>query len=159
MPMQGGRGRSAFKPVGWLSLNDRPGGRGAAIAAWRAKTAWRTAAYNALLRRRLPTGLARIYVQVEFRFPDRLHRDPSNFEPTVKPIIDALQTTRQYHRKKRGGGLELVVEPGIGMVLGDDPRYLVRGPELPVGEPLGRANPIKGVVILHIVPLPPEENT
>jgi hypothetical protein len=150
-------GRNRGKPVGWLSLNNVAGGAAGAIARWRASKAWRAAAYNALTKAMVPVGLGRVYIEVELRFPDRLHRDPANFEPTVKPCIDSLQSMRRYVRKHpKTGRDELVIELGRGVVPGDDPRYVVRGPELPVGEPLGRANPIKGMVILHIRPLPPE---
>jgi len=84
-------------------------------------------------------------------------RDPSNYELTVKRCIDALQPMRSYVRKhSKTKKPELVIELGVGVVEGDDPRYVVRGPEMPVGLPLGTKNPVKGMVILHIYPLPPE---
>lgn len=150
------------RPVGWLSLNNR----GHWSRRHRVTKAWRTAACEAYKRHRLPRGLDHVYVEVEYRFPDRLTRDPSNFEGTAKPVIDALQpykTTVVRDKdtgkpKVKNGKIETKEEPGWGVVAGDDPRYVTRGPEMPVGEPLGRANPVKGLVIITVKPLPPQEN-
>jgi hypothetical protein len=158
MPVHGPDAPSRLrgKPVGWLSLNKLAGGVRAAQDRWWVKKAWRLAACLAYQRHRLPRGLPRIYIEVEFRFSDRTRRDPSNLELTVKPIVDALQPERSGIRynpaKKRR---EPFVDKGWGVIPGDDPRYVVRGAEMEIGEPLGRTNPIKGMVILHIKPLPP----
>lgn len=147
-------GRQRGEPVGWLNLNKLTGGVRGAQQRWRVKKQWREAAYAAYRAHRLPRGLDRIYLQVEFRFPDKVRRDPANYELTIKPIIDALQPERcgvRYNPAKKRR--EPFVDKGWGVVPGDDPRYVVRGPELAIGEPLGRGNPIKGMVILHITPM------
>jgi hypothetical protein len=115
------------------------------------------AAAAAYERAALPKGLGRIYVEVVFRFPDLIRRDPDNYSATVKPTIDALQPRKVRHvQNKKTGKLEIRVDAGWGVIPADDPRYVVRGPEQPVGEPLGRDNPCKGVITVRIVPLPPE---
>lgn len=145
------------KPVGWLNLNKLTGGVRANQDRWWAKKAWRLAAYLAYQQARLPRGLPCVYIEVEFRFPDRTHRDPSNYELTVKPIIDALQPEKSGVRYNPAKKRRLpFVDKGWGVIPGDDPRYVVRGPELAIGEPLGRTNPVKGMVILHIKPFPME---
>jgi hypothetical protein len=146
-------GRDLGNPVGWLNMNEwrRTGGVRAAIKHWKVSQMWRRAAYQALIRHGVPAELGRVYVEVGFRFPDRRRRDLANYEPTVKACIDALQPTRTYVRKGK-----LVVEPGVGVVRGDDRRYLIRGPEKDPGPPLGPTSKTKGVVILTIVPFPPE---
>lgn len=153
-------GRDRGKPVGWLTLNKIQGGVWGAIGRWRAAKAWRIAAYDAYKRAKLPRGLRCVYVEVEFRFPDRTRRDLPNFELTVKPVIDALQPEKsgmRYnpHLKRKAP----FVDKGWGVIPGDDRRYLIRGPELPPGEPLGRQNPIKGMIILHITHLPEVDST
>ena len=150
-------GRLAGKPVGWLNLNDLGVGSRAALARWKAKKAWRVAATDALRRARVPQGLARIGLTVEFRFRDRIRRDPGNYELTVKPVVDALQPqVTGMRRNPRTKVLAPFVDHGHGVIPGDDPRYLVRGEELAVGVPLGRKNPVQGMVVLHIVDLSQE---
>lgn len=137
----------------WLNLNtihQMHWGR-----RWSGQRAWRKAAYDALSRKRLPKGLGRVRVQVELRFTDRRVRDVSNFEPTLKPIIDALQPQKVTTSTDKKGRKRTVVELGVGLIPGDDKRYLDR-PEAIIGEPLGRKNPVKGQVILHITPLQEE---
>jgi hypothetical protein len=149
-------------PVGWVSLNGRE--------HWREKhrrtQAWRIAARDAYAAHRLRRGLDHVYIEIVFRFPDRRHRDPSNFEATAKPIIDALQPQKTSiirdketgkPKLKKGGRFETREDIGWGVVPGDDPRYITRGPEMPVGEPLGRDHPVKGMVIITIKPFPRED--
>lgn len=95
-------------PIGadWLSLNRAPANVGQKIKADRLRKTLRRLAFDALSEARVQQELGRVRVQVELRFTDRRTRDASNFEPTIKPIIDALQPTRRYKRvsKKRVGG-------------------------------------------------------
>lgn len=144
-------GADQGKPVGWLSLNKLPNTVREQIKQKKIAKLWRQAAYNAYLKHRVPTGLDRIYVQIEYRFAENHGQEPSNFERTVKPIIDALQPMRRYHRKTRKG-LRLVIELGAGVIPTDAQRHLVRGHELLVGEPLGKTNRVQGMVILYIKP-------
>lgn len=124
---------------------------------WQSEVAWRKAAHDALKRKRLPKGLDRVRVDVELRFPDRRVRDASNYEPTLKKIIDALQPqTVTWTTDKKTGGKKPVVHLGVGLIPGDDKRYMDR-PEPTIGEPLGRNNPVKGQVILRITPLQKQE--
>jgi hypothetical protein len=146
-------GKKAGEPVGWLSLNRLPTTRWQKVAFDKVRGLWRTGAYSALVVARVPRGLARAEVAVELRFTDRTVRDPSNYELTIKPVIDALGPQRIYESKAKKKDHGIVVEHGRGVIPGDDPRYLVR-PNTTVGEPLGRTNPIKGIVTLTIRPLP-----
>jgi hypothetical protein len=155
-------------PVGWQSLNRLPSGvrsrgrRGDPPPAvlgkvdWdQARKDWRTAAYVALLEAKVPRHLGRIELQIEMRFPDRAHRDTGNFEPTLKPIIDALGGKRLYRSKATTKNYGIVYEPGREIIPDDTPRCLVRT-NATIGEPLGRNNPIKGIVVLTIRRLPME---
>lgn len=137
-------------PVGWLSQNRPATSAREGIRHSKVRKAWRLASFNAC--QRVPTGLGRIHVTVELRFPDKIRRDPPNFEPTIKPVIDALSPMSHYviqKGKRKGERVELV---GRGVIPDDNPKFLARG-ETIIGEPLGRTNPIKGIVILHILPL------
>jgi hypothetical protein len=151
-------GPDAGQLVGWLSLNKLPVGAKAHARHWRARRAWRLAGKLAYQRARLPRGLDRVYVEVEFRFARRQRRlNPSNFELTVKPIIDALQPeVTGMRRNPKTKKLVPFVDYGWGVIPEDTQQHVVRGPEMAIGEPLGPKNPIKGMVILHIKPLPPE---
>jgi hypothetical protein len=151
-------------PIGadWMNLNKPPRHRGEQIRRNALKKNLRRLAFDALADAHVQQELGRVRVQVELRFVDRRTRDVSNFEPTIKPIIDALQPTRKYRREvttKIGGRTvkvpEIVTEWGWGVIAGDDRRYLDR-PEPIIGEPIGRGTGRKGVVILHITPLVPE---
>ena len=146
--------------TGWLSLNKAPRGVSEKIKWNGWKRSFRVAAYQAFQQNIIPQGLNRIHLQVTLHFPDRRHRDPSNFRPTIKPMIDALQPHREYDRAynrtvfgRKTGGTEHVIEWGWGVIPGDDPRYLVE-PEHLIGEPIGRDPTCPGVVTFHIVPLP-----
>lgn len=152
-------GRDRGKPVGWLNLNSTGGGVRADIRANKVKKTWRLAARDAYRQHRVPQGLDRIYVQIELRFPTRnKNRNISNYEWTFKPIIDALQVERTKMGwnpvKKRK---EPMVDYGHGVILDDSEQYLVRGPYLPEGEPLGTKSPIKGMAVVYITPMPPLE--
>lgn len=161
-------GRFAGWPVGWQSLNRLPtgvrcrkrkdGGPASPLGKieWdAARREWRQAAYAAVIAAGVPRHLGRIEVTVELRFPDASERDPGNFEPTIKPCIDALGPQRVYRSAAKKKDYGLVVELGRGIIETDAPRCLVR-PNAVIGEPLGRANPIKGMVILHVRQLPLE---
>lgn len=115
-------------PEGFLSLNKV--NRGHWSVSRRIARAWRTAAYQAAQIHRLPTGLARVRIEVVLRFPDRRLRDASNYESTVKPIVDGLGPRRVY-RDKHG---KLHVDLGYGLIPGDDARYLDK-PATVIGEP------------------------
>jgi hypothetical protein len=150
-------GRRQWQPVGWLSLNKLP--KRAQDSIWwdKAKTLWRRAAYNAYLKARVPTGLNRIEVRVQFRFAEENGQEPSNYEPTIKPIIDALQKQKQYRQRTRSGAWRLVVELGVGVIPTDGRKHLRRGPEMPVGDLLGKDNRVPGMVIVYIRPIPEGE--
>lgn len=148
-------GRKAGQSAGWLSLNRLPTSVAAKIVWDQAKKDWRLASFMALVVANVPRNLDRIEVTVELRFPDRKIRDTGNYEPTLKPIIDALGPQRVYRSANVKKDHGLVVEIGRGIIPSDDPRHLIR-PHAFIGEPLGRSNPIKGVVVLHIRNLTPE---
>lgn len=152
-------GARQWQPVGWLSLNNLPKRARDRIRWDQAKALWRRAAYNALRKARVPTGLNRIEVRVQFRFAEESGQEPPNYEPTVKPIIDALQKQKQYPQRTRRDGTRLVIELGVGVVPTDGRQHVTRGPEMPVGEPLGKHSRVQGMVIVYIRPIPMEETT
>lgn len=150
-------------PIGakWISLNRPPVHRFEQMRHNALRRNLRRLAADAIRDAGVPEGLGRVRVQVELRFIDRRIRDAANFEPTIKPIIDALQPTRRYERttSTRFGrrivrGVETVTEHGAGVVPGDDRRYLER-PEPTIGEPIGRGTGRAGIVVLHITALNP----
>lgn len=152
-------------PIGadWISLNKPPRHLGEKVKRDQLKKNLRRLACDAIRAAGVPEGLGRIRVQVELCFVDARIRDASNFEPTVKPIIDAVQPTRHYKRNvtKRSGNRKVPVEEkvtewGAGLVQGDDRRYLER-PEPIIGEPIGRGTGRKGIVVLHITALQPTD--
>ncbi len=164
------KGKFEGWPVGWQSLNRLPSGVRTAgrlknggppgtlgNVDWdQARSDWRTAAYVAVIAAKVPQHLGRIECQIELRFPDKKERDPGNFEPTVKPCIDALGPYRHYRSKRKKSDFGIVVELGRNIIVTDAPRCLVR-PNATIGEPLGRDNPIKGIVTMTIRQLPIEE--
>ncbi len=150
-------------PIGaeWISLNRPPRHKYEQIKANDLKKTLRRLACEAIQAAGVPPGLGRIRVQVELRFVDRRVRDAANFEPTIKPIIDAVQPASSYQRtsKTRIGTrtvpvTETVNLVGAGLVAGDDRRYLER-PEPTIGEPIGRGTGRNGIVVLHITALNP----
>lgn len=142
-------GKDAGKPAGWLNLNTMR------KMHWskQAKLArlWRRASYNALNRARLPQ-LPRVRVQLELRCQTHRRRDTAqNYWGTFKPVIDALQPTKQVPGKEP--------ELGVGVIPEDHKDYLDL-PEPREGPTLGRGftvkgMPVNGQVIMHIYPLPP----
>lgn len=117
-------------PSKWISENEQ--------LHWaerdRRADAWRRTAYLLLLARpaalRPPEGLAKVRVEVELHFRDHLHRDPHNFTPTAKPVVDALGPpfVRPPTRKQPKGRSA----PGYGVIPDDTPEHL-DGPHLTVG--------------------------
>lgn len=136
-------------PVGWLTLNRHLHRQVEARIA----REWRLAAVQAFQVHRVPRDLGRIYVQEEVRTIIRNDKDPGNWEPTLKPCIDALTPGRTYASRRARKGW--VHEPGWGVIPADDPAHRV-SPRPIFGEPLGRNSRVRGMVVLHIYPLPPE---
>ncbi|WP_341719989.1 hypothetical protein QQG74_09890 [Micromonospora sp. FIMYZ51] len=121
------------KPAaGWLTMNGDKG-------SWRAKhrltTEWRNLATTAAMTARLPRGdVQRARFDVALRFARGGRRDPINWHPTCKAVIDALTSGTKKH-------------PGWGFLPDDAPRFLhcedcphirigTRLPVVPLG-PLG----------------------
>lgn len=150
-------GRKAGQPVGWLGLNTLPRSVSEKIAKDKAAKLWRRAAYAAIVKARVPQRLGRISVGVELRFTEtREERNAANFEPTIKPVIDALGPQRVYPSKDKNGKEYLVAELGREVVNGDDARYLLRPGEPVIGEPLGRKSRVRGQIVLTIRHTPAE---
>lgn len=140
MPYTSGR-----VPVGWLTLNQRIH----RLHAARIAREWRTASCWALKAAGIPR-LERAEVQVVIQAMTRRIRDPGNFEPTIKPIIDAFGTYEPRLSRTRN---QWIAPIGCGILAGDDPRYLVK-PETVFGPILGTKSPTAGQVTLHIRRLP-----
>lgn len=67
----------------WITANQRTHWRATApmVKQWREVAAWRA--------RKVPT-LQRAHVVVEVRFSDKRRRDPGNWAPTAKAVVDGL---------------------------------------------------------------------
>jgi hypothetical protein len=87
------------------------------------KAAWRKAMFDAAGKAKLPTGLTRVRIDIELRFPTRGDRDASNYHHYVgKPLVDGLGRGRLYQvlKGKRAG--TWVNEPGYELIPDDNPR-------------------------------------
>jgi hypothetical protein len=145
-------GRNPGSSVGWLCSNDdHPAGRN---ARWyyarrlQIANAWRHATIQALTDAGVPTGLTcPVEVRVGFRFHTARsnRRDLPNLEPTLKSIIDALNPTKRQVQKGK-----LITIHGRGVIADDHQKYLLRGPEVLIGEPLGIDSHCGGMVILYL---------
>jgi hypothetical protein len=115
--------------VGYMNANQRPHWtrRHAMTAAWREAGAWHAKAA------RLPM-LARAHIRADVRFHDARRRDPGNYHPTLKAIVDGIVTTAR-------------------MLLPDDDARHLDGPDLRIGVPLPRGQQLR--VDLLITELPP----
>lgn len=134
-------------PCKWLSLNDSRGEHWAAKA--RKVEAWRKASMQAAERAGLPTGLARVRVDAEFRFVDARDRDNDNRTGTMKPVIDGLAAPRPITRGKRKGQMS----PGYGLVADDNTSHIEYAHV--IGAPIPRATPrgVDGLLTLTITVL------
>lgn len=98
------------KPTaGWLTMN---GAQGSWRAKHRLRTQWRDAATAAAMAARLPCGeVQKARFDAVFRFARTVRRDPINWHPTCKAVIDALTAGTKKH-------------PGWGFLPDDAPRFL-----------------------------------
>lgn len=115
------------------------------------RKAWRDTAYGRIRDAHVPTGLTRVRIDIEIRFPTAARRDESNYGPTVgKPCVDAVGPER---RTKLADG-SVRVARGMGVIPDDTSRYLccTDDPHITFGDPIGRADPRWpfGYVILTI---------
>lgn len=123
------------------ALSRNTPGHKLALAAVR-KT-WRQTTYQRAINARLPKGLARVRIDVEFRFAILRDRDESNLHETAKPCVDALT------ERKRGPRAGV----GYGLIKDDSPRY-VDGPHVTIGEPFPyRRGGVLGHVTITITDL------
>jgi hypothetical protein len=95
------------------------------------RRAWRDAGNVHAQQARLPR-LPSAHIVAELRFTDRRRRDPHNFMPTIKAVVDGLVD--------------------YGLLPDDSAAYLV-GPDVRLGEPI-KARPFgpAGALILTIHP-------
>jgi hypothetical protein len=114
-----------------------------------AKKAWREAAFLYARQAKLPTGLARIRIDIVLHFTNNSRgRDTANYHPHVgKPLTDGLAAGRTVKAKT---GVR--IEPGYGLVADDTPAHL-DGPHLLIGEPVSRKQHPFGLAILTITDL------
>lgn len=125
---------------GWLTMNSR--------LHWRATagltTDWRDRTALTARQAHLPVGqVTRARFDAELRFTRTVRRDPANWHPTLKVIIDALTAGTRTH-------------PGYGFLPDDAPRYLhcQDCPHLSIGARLKpRAFGPLGQVVLTITDL------
>lgn len=129
--------------AGWLTMNDR--------RYWRQKAAiaidWKDATKVAATQVRMPVGIVRrARFDVVLRLGPTRRRDPINWHPTAKAILDALTNGTAKH-------------PGYGFLPDDSPGFLHCSdcPHLSIGEPVERKpfGPY-GQVVVTITDLPGE---
>lgn len=129
----------------------------------RNRKTWRETAYGQIEQHRdprhassIPTGLDRIRIDVEIRFPVPARRDEANYHNIAKPIVDAIGPERRYVRQ----GVP-VIGRGHGIVPDDSGRYMCcpDDPHITFGEPVGRNDPRwpYGLVMLTITDLSQEK--
>jgi hypothetical protein len=115
-------------PAEMLSVNGNPNWRRTSPV----RKVWREAVYIHARAAKLPTGLARVRIELDLRFPRGGRRDPGNYHANVaKPCVDALGPAIDT---VRGG--KPVHGDGYGLIADDTPQYL-DGPFIRLG-PSGR---------------------
>lgn len=125
--------------------------------ARRNRKSWRRDAYDKIRDASIPTGLTRIRVDVEIRFPAAVRRDNSNYHNIAKPIVDALGPERRTIR-----GQDVIVSKGHGIIADDSAKFLhcADCPHITFGDPVG-ADPRwpYGLVTLTVTDLSGEVTT
>ena len=99
-------------PAPWLNANSRTDRRGQTPN----RRAWRDAAHVYARQARLPK-LGQAHITAVLSFRDRRRRDPHNYYPTIKAVVDGL------------------VDYGV---LDDDSSEYLIGPDIRLGEPVRR---------------------
>lgn len=152
-------GELAGKPVGWLALNKKPKAVKASIRWDRAVSLWRIGARDAYRSCKVPK-MSRVFVTFEVRYAagTKQRHDPGGLEPTIKPIIDALQPQKVVMHEKtvrrgkqRVRTLVPVIHYGWGVIPNDNAKYVVRGGEVH-GEDLPRDSKLGGMIVIYIFP-------
>ncbi len=123
---------------------------------WRAvapvNKTWREAMFVHAKAAKLPTGLGRVLINIELRFPTGGRRDSANYYTAMKPVVDALgpQRVQVVKRGKRAG--QTVVEVGDGLIVDDTPEFLA-GPFIRLGASGKRLGAPFGEVVVVITEL------
>jgi hypothetical protein len=140
-------------PCGWLNSNHSLDRRVAA----RLRAEWRGHVYKVgqAQRRLLPSGLEYVKVDLQFQVKTYTLRDNANLHPTAKPIVDAFGPKRTYPRKRPGGNIEWVHEPGLGIYVGDDPTHMAGGGAFLDWFDESYSGPLDGIVWMRIIDLSP----
>lgn len=103
-------------PAEMLSVNGNPHWRRTSPV----RKTWREAMYIHAKAAKLPTGLARIRVDVELRFPTTSRRDAANYHAhVVKPLVDAFGPPINTIRAGKA-----IDAPGLGVIADDTAQYL-----------------------------------
>ncbi len=135
-------------PARMLSANGR--------LHWRAvapvNKTWREATFIHAKAAKLPTGLARIRVDIELRFPTGGRRDSANYYTAMKPVVDALGPQRVQVVKRGARAGQTVVEVGYGLIVDDTPEFL-DGPFIRLGASGKRSGAPFGEVVVVITEL------
>lgn len=100
------------------------------------RKAWREAMFWHATAAKLPTGLAKVRVDVVLRFPTAARKDAPNYHQWVlKPLVDALGPAREQTIRRGPRAGTVVREVGYGLIPDDTQQY-VDGPFPRIGEPV-----------------------
>lgn len=117
-------------PAPYLNANDSGhwAPRAERVRIWRAHVAHQASRYDPAIT----SWPVDVFVRLDV--PDKRRRDPANYAPTLKVLIDSLGPARTYTAKGK-----LVHNPGAGWWPDDTPEYVhTHEPELrPVGRRTG----------------------
>lgn len=115
----------------------------------RRRRIWRETAYGRVALANLPTGLAKVRVDVKLRFTTNRRRDaPNYYSEVIKPCVDALGPARQVRFKG-----QIRTEPGWGLIPDDTAEYLDLSPAR-IGDPVPKGSHPHGLVVLTITEVP-----
>lgn len=138
---------------GWLNSNQSLDRRVAA----RLRAEWRGHAFEIgkTQRKRLPSELEYVKVDLQFQVKTYALRDNANMNPTAKPIVDAFGPERTYPRKLPNGNIEWIHEPGLHVYVGDDPTHMAGGGAFLDWFDESYAGPLSGIAWMRIIDLSP----
>ncbi|MEQ7008350.1 hypothetical protein ABN028_19435 [Actinopolymorpha sp. B17G11] len=112
-------------PAEWLNANDRRN----RFAENRLVQQWQEAAAWAVKAARVPRIEGHVHITAYIIVPDRLKRDPANWQNTAKAVVDGIRDRHRFHKvgKKRHRYFVrgTIAEDDYTHVTGPDMRYRI----------------------------------